>query len=137
MTQALVDTLIPGDADFPSASQVGLHLALAAHDRFVKPLAGIADLLPSGFDTLAADTRTQTLSAIEDAHPDLFASLIVGAYSLYYTHPEVAAVLERLTGHTARPPQPSGHPLAPFDPAMVAIPAARAPHYRPTPGDTV
>ena len=136
MNSALVDTLIPGDADFPGAAQIGLHHALAAHDRFAKPLAYVLALLPSGFDADPADTRTQTLSAIEDAHPALFASLIVGAYSLYYTHPDVAEVLERLTGHTARPPQPLGHPLAPFDPTLVSIPAARAPHYRPTPGET-
>ncbi len=133
MTAALVDTLIPGDTDFPGAAKIDLHLALAAHDRFAKPLADIEALLPEGFATDPADARTAALAMIEIAEPALFASLIVGAYSFYYTHPAVAAVIERLTGHTARPPQPSGHPLAPFDAAMVAIPAARAPHYRPTP----
>lgn len=64
-----------------------------------------------------------------------FSVLIVGAYSLYYTHPAVARVLERLTGYAAGAPQPDGHVLAPFDVAMVAVPAARSPHFRPTPGE--
>ena len=130
---ALLDTLIPGDGDFPAASAVGLGDALAGHNRFAAPLAEVTALLPANFEALAAEGRTGALIDIEAQYPALFKALIVGAYSLYYTQPQVAAVIERLTGHTARPPQPDGHPLAPFDPALVAVPAARAPFYRPTP----
>jgi hypothetical protein len=61
---------------------------------------------------------------------------MIAAYSLYYTDPAVVRVIGRLTGHSAAPPQPQGHALPPFDPAMVAIPAARPPLYRPTPKAT-
>ena len=128
----LLDTMIPGDADFPSASAVGLHGALVAHERFAIPYQQVLTLLLDAFDKGSPESREGALTEIETAHPDLFNGLTVGAYSLYYTHPQVAAVIEKLTGHTARAPQPAGHPLAPFDPALVAIPAARAPLYRPT-----
>jgi hypothetical protein len=129
----LLDTMIPGDVDFPAASAVGLHDALVAHDRFAAPYKQILALLPDAFDKGSQESREGTLTEIEVLHSDLFNGLTVGAYSLYYTHPQVAAVIESLTGHTARAPQPAGHSLAPFDLALVAIPAARAPLYRPTP----
>jgi hypothetical protein len=129
----LLDTMIPGDVDFPAASAVGLHAALVAHERFAAPYKQILALLPDAFDKGSPESREGALTEIEVLHPDFFNRLTVGAYSLYYTHPQVAAVIESLTGHTARAPQPAGHPLAPFDPALVAIPAARAPLYRPTP----
>lgn len=130
---ALLDTMIPGDGEFPSASGIGLHDALTGHDRFAAPYAAVLAELPEIFNEISQADKVTALTEIETQHPALFNALTVGAYSLYYTNPQVAAVIERLTGHTARPPQPTGHPLETFDPAMVAVPAARAPHYRPTP----
>lgn len=130
---ALLDTLIPGDDDFPSAGSLGLHEALLAHDRFGAPYAAVSDLLPEEFANLSTEARARHINEIESREPDLFNGLIVGVYSLYYTHAAVSAVIERLTGHTARPPQPDGHPLEPFDSRLVAIPAGRARLYRPTP----
>ena len=34
------------------------------------------------------------------------------------------------TGYPARPPQPHGHPLEPFDERVLATVRARTPHYR-------
>jgi hypothetical protein len=130
---ALLDTLIPGDDDVPAASTVGLHDALLAHDRFAEPYNGVVACLPEGFDEFTFKERSEAVLEVEAWHPALFNSLIVGAYSLYYTQPRVAGIIETLTGHTALPPQPAGHPLPPFDPKLVAVPAARAPHYRATP----
>ena len=129
---ALLDTLLPGDADFPRGSRIAR--ALAAHARFGPALAAIRASLPPGFAALPAAARATRLGAIEQADPATFAALLTGAYSLYYTDPAVAAVIARLTGQSGAPPQPGGHPLPAFDPAMLAIPAARAPHYPPTPG---
>jgi hypothetical protein len=128
---ALLDTLLPGDADFPRGSRIAR--ALAAHARFGPALAAIRAALPAGFAALPAADRAARLAAVEQADPATFAAMLTGAYSLYYTDPAVAAVLARLTGQSGAPPQPGGHPLPLFDPAMLAIPAARAPHYRPTP----
>lgn len=128
---ALLDTLLPGDADFPKGSRIAR--ALLAHDRFAAPTEAIRAALPPGFATLAPGQRIAQLQAIEQKNPDTFSAMIVGCYSLYYTDLAVTSVLARLTGHSGAAPQPTGHALAPFDPAMLAIPAARAPLYRPTP----
>jgi hypothetical protein len=128
---ALLDTLLPGDADFPKGSRIAR--ALAAHPRFGPALAAIRAALPPGFADLPAADRATRLAAVEQADLATFAAMLTGAYSLYYTDPAVAAVIARLTGQSGAPPQPGGHPLPAFDLAMLAIPAARAPLYRPTP----
>jgi hypothetical protein len=128
---ALLDTLLPGNADFPKGSRIAR--ALLSHDRFAAPVQAIRAALPPGFSTAGTEERIAQLSEIEQKNPDTFAAMIVGAYSLYYTDLAVTSVLARLTGHSGAAPQPTGHALAPFDPALLAIPAARAPLYRPTP----
>ncbi len=130
---ALVDCLLPGDADYPPASDVGLDTALAVHDRFGPPLRRVLAMLPHDFAAGDGPARDAGLRVAEASEPAWFSALVVGAYSLYYTHPVVADVLARLTGYAAGAPQPEGHDLAPFDPAMVAVPAARAPHFRTAP----
>ncbi|MCC5973691.1 MAG: hypothetical protein JJT81_06520 [Rubellimicrobium sp.] len=127
----LLDTLLPGDEAFPPGHVVAE--ALAAHDRFGPALERILALLPEDFASQPPEARVTTLAAIEATHSEAFSALVLAAYSLYYTHPKVAAVLEASTGYRAGPPQPGGHALAPFDPALLAIPAVRAPLYRPTP----
>jgi hypothetical protein len=134
LSTILLDTLIPGDTDFPRGGRIAT--ALAAHDRFGPQLAAILDLLPPDVRETDTATRIATLQAIESTHPEAFGALIAAVYSLYYSDPAVARVIGRLTGHSAAPPQPQGHALPPFDPAMVAIPAARPPLYRPTPKAT-
>lgn len=132
MTAALLDTLLPGDGDFPSAGE--LDLGIADHERFGVPFAAVQDLLPRDFDGLSAEARTAILQEVEASHRPVFDAMVLGVYSLYYTHPRVTGVIRKLTGHSGQPPQPGGHDLAPFDPAMLAVPAARPPLYRPTPG---
>ena len=130
---ALLNTLIPGDADFPTPGAVGLHHALVMHVRFAEPYSQVTSLLPKGFALLSQEERSKVLIQIEQKHPSIFNRLIVGVYSLYYTNPKVAIIIQRLTGHTAHPPQPAGHQVAPFDPKFLSIPAARSQLYRSTP----
>ena len=127
---ALFDTLLPGDGNFPPASATSLAARVAMHDRFAATLPPILARLPQGFGDRPATARIETLRAVELANPSAFAALQTGAYSLYYTHPAVAAAIARTTGLVARPPQPEGYTLKPFDPALVAVPAARRRQYR-------
>jgi hypothetical protein len=128
-----VRSLIPGDADFPAADAIDIHGAIAAHEYFGPVLIEIHHQLPDGFCDLSEEAKLGALREIEVGSPDLFRRVVVAVYSLYYTHPAVAAAIEKLTGHAVRAPQPEGYELAPFDPVMVAVPARSAPHYRPTP----
>jgi len=123
---ALLDILLPGDGDFPNASATTLPVRLAAHARFAATVAPV-------LDALAQDFGEDEVRAVEAAQPAAFAALLTGVYSLYYTDPGVAAALARLTGYETRPPQPQGYDLPAFDPGLLAVPAARAPMYRPTP----
>ena len=132
----LVGLLIPGDGDFPSADTIHIQDAVAAHARFGGVLKEIEQALPDGFSDMPPQTQIEVLHRIEVAQSDLFQRVITAVYSLYYTHPKVAAAIEAMSGHTVRPPQPMGHDLPPFDPALVAVPAQRGPLYRPTPKDS-
>ncbi len=60
--------------------------------------------------------------------------MVTGIYSLYYSDPEVLAVVARTTGYTPRSPQPDGYTLPAFDPGILEKVAARAPHFRKTGG---
>ena len=123
---ALLDVLLPGDGDFPPAGATTLPARLLVHPRFAATLPPILNALP-------ADITSASVAEVEATDPAAFAALLTGVYSLYYTDPRVAAALARLTGHDTRPPQPLGYDLPAFDPAILAIAAARAPFYLPTP----
>ena len=130
MTGALLDALLPGDGRFPPASALGLADLLAGHPRFGGLLAPVLALLPPDFDQQDSAGRHAALQSIEQAAPEPFSALLTGAYSLYYSHPTVAAVIADQMGHAPGPPQPRGHDLEPFDPALVGGPLLRAKGFR-------
>lgn len=131
--EALFDTLLPGDETYPAASAAGAVAALSGHRRFADTVDQVLESLPSGFAGMDEERRMNALEKMERSNGELFSALLVAAYSLYYTRQPVLDAIEATNGYSPRPPQPHGHALAPFDPAMLAVPAARAPHYRPTP----
>jgi hypothetical protein len=118
-TQALLSTLLPGDAHWPAAGTLDLALETAL-------LAPILAALPENF----APGDEAALEAVERAQPEAFAALVHALYVAYYTHPSVRAVLAARAGHEARPPQPLGHELAPFDPVLLEPQRARQPFWR-------
>jgi hypothetical protein len=119
MLTAVLDTLLPGDADWPSAGSLdGMAVEAEA--------APILAALPAGF--AAGDEAT--LRAVEAAQPAAFERLVAAVYLAYYTHPAVRAALERVTGYEARPPQPLGYELPPFDESLLATQRKRAPFWR-------
>jgi hypothetical protein len=125
-----LDTLIPGDAQFPAPSALDLAPALLAHERFGVITGQIAALIPQGFDSLDADAREAAARQVEQAQPELFSAFVTGLYSLYYTHPQVLGVIASIAGYVARPPQPEGYELPPFDEAVLKVTRTRAPHFR-------
>ncbi|MGD9735990.1 MAG: hypothetical protein AB7V58_10345 [Solirubrobacterales bacterium] len=108
-----LDELLPGDRDFPAASDIGL-------DAAVRQRGGVA-----------AEAALNAASAHElDAlDPGAFAALRALAYMLYYASPQVLAVLRRLGHDLNDAPLPRGYDLAPFD-ARQDTPAARAAFWR-------
>ena len=126
----LLDIVIPGDADFPGATVIGLAERLAAHDRFGPNSAAVASLLPGDYALQDTEARTATTIGIETAHPQAFAAFITGVYSLYYSDTAVLAAIARTAGYTPHAPQPEGYALDPFDPAVLKTVAARPRQYR-------
>lgn len=122
---AVLDLMLPGGDGFPAASDIGLADWLAGRPEFAGAVQDVLALCP--------DVPNETaLAAAERTAPTEFGRLQVGAYSGYYTHPKVLAVIERETGYSARPPQPDGYILPPFDMALLARVAANPPSYRET-----
>lgn len=124
---AVLDTLLPGDADWPAAGSLD---GLAAQVAAKAPDGALLAALPAGFATLPAEAREATLREVEQAHPAAFERLVAAAYLAYYTHGAVRMVLERVTGYEARPPQPLGYDLPPFDESLLDTQRRRAPFWR-------
>lgn len=123
---ALVDTLLPGDETFPSASSVSAHSALVARwsQRFgAASLAELFERIGATAGTLRGageNERAASVAAFASANPDQFAALRRIVYLSYYeTLPVVAAIAS--LGHDYRAaPQPDGYALPAFDPARDA-----------------
>jgi hypothetical protein len=123
---ALVDTLLPGDETFPSASSVGAHSALIARWSQRFGAASLAELFGRiGADggplrCAGANERAAAMAAFADAEPDRFAALRRIVYLSYYESLPVVAAIAGL-GHDYRAaPQPEGYALPAFDPARDA-----------------
>jgi hypothetical protein len=126
---AVLDTLLPGDADWPAGGTLDL-AATVETDVGADALRALLDRLPRDFAAGDADRREAVLRAIESDLPEVFARLVDAAYLAYYTAPRVRTVIERMTGYAARPPQPLGYELEPFDERLLDKQRQRAPFWR-------
>ena len=130
---AVLDILLPGDTDFPAASAVALASRLLDHPAFAETaVAAIACLSPNFLGSDAA-RRIAAVAEWERKEPAVFARFITAAYSSYYLAPAVLKAVEQVSGYAARPPQPEGYRLPPFDPALLAVPSSRPEQYRRVP----
>jgi hypothetical protein len=120
---ALVDTLIPGDGQFPAASAVGVHGVVTLRWRDLMGADALATLgaaLDRHGGPLAAldgDGRAAVLRRLEFAEPLLFAALRMTVYLAYYEQPSVTAQVRALGFAYNEAPLPDGYALDPFDPA--------------------
>jgi hypothetical protein len=125
---ALLDLVLPGDGTFPPASAVGLADWLRGEPRFASAAEAVR--------AACAEASEAALRAAETADPESFGTFLAGAYSGYYSRSVVLAAVAATTGYRSGPPQPRGHALPPFDPAWLALPAARPPLWRDPEGGT-
>jgi hypothetical protein len=127
---ALVNTMIPGDGEFPPAASVGTHGLVAG--RLAKLLGrdGLARLSGHLGSLIALDGhgRAAALRRLEQAEPDLFVNLRMAVYLSYYEQPAVTAAVRRLGFAYNDAPLPEGYALDPFDPALDAPKHTRG-HY--------
>jgi len=112
--RAILDTLLPGDAGLPAASEAGIDLD--RHAGLAAPIAAmIIAKAGSELAFIAGDEgkRIALLQAAQRELPDAFASLLAALLPDYYESP---AVLHAF-GWPARPPQPLGHSIPTMDAA--------------------
>ena len=135
LLDAVLDRLLPPNGDLPAAGALGCAAAIDAtlgRDPALRRifLDGLTAIALRGFAGSADPDAT--LREVEAAWPAFFAALVSHAYRAYYTDQRVLANLERTTGYPARPPQPLGHQLPPWDPDLLARQRERAPFWRRT-----
>lgn len=132
---ALLATLVPGDATWPSAGALGLgervRWIAALVEGHTAALDAVLAALPDDFVTVDAEARTTAVRALEARDPDGVSVAVLLAYNAYYTDARVLEVVEAETGYAARPPQPLGYELEPFDESLLATVRKRAPFWRP------
>jgi hypothetical protein len=118
---ALVDTLLPGSARYPSASTVGVQWALARRWPATGQPLGLDAVLSAvanlGGPLVGLDEtrKIAVVARLEALHPAAFAALRRVVYLSYY---EAAAVIAAIAAQGHRyhaAPQPEGYALRPFD----------------------
>jgi hypothetical protein len=137
---AVLNVLIPPRDDLPGAGDLGaggfIERAMAAAPALCRlvldALAAVegatARRAGAAFAALDPDQQEAILRQVERSAPALFAGLLNQTYRGYYTDPRVQAAV----GFASGPPQPRGHDLPAFDPALLERQRQRAPFWRPT-----
>jgi len=119
----LVDTMIPGDAEWPGAADVGVQGLLGI--RLVETLGEtgydrlLADLIAAGapFSGKDVDAREAIVGRFEASDPKRFATVRLAVYTGYYEHPAIIAAIAALGMPYRSRPVFGGYELPPFDPA--------------------
>ncbi len=141
---AVLDCIVPAGNGAPGAGAIGvaasIERTLAASPPLrrlfvdglvaieVEAARGDAEGAVQGFVALNTDAQFAVLRAVEETLPAFFAALVDHTYRGYYTDPRIYAAI----GYDHRPPQPLGHTLPPFDPAILERQRQRAPFWRRT-----
>lgn len=117
---ALCDVLLPGEGNYPPASNVGIQAVVAS--RLRERYGGIIfanlaeDLALDGraFPELSEDEQVAAAQRLEREKPEFFGYLLMAAYLAYYATPPVIEAI-RLDGHIYNDaPQPLGYEMTPF-----------------------
>lgn len=136
----VLDRIVPARADLPGAGGLGVGRMIEATLAAATPLRrllleGLTEIeLTSArrtgrpFAELDEEGQVGVLQTVERAQPAFFAALVDHTYRGYYLLPAVHAAI----GWESRPPQPLGHALPPFDPALLDTQRGRAPFWRRT-----
>lgn len=139
LMKAVLNCLIPARAELPGAGDLDvaasiertLSAAPALRRLVLDTLAEIAIVAARrtdrSFGELDSAAQAAVLEEVELTSPASFVALIDHAYRGYYTLPRV----HQAVGFE-RPPQPLGHHVRPFDPALLERQRDRPPFWRRT-----
>ncbi|MFM8593957.1 MAG: hypothetical protein ACKOCK_06155 [Chloroflexota bacterium] len=115
--RAFVDTLIPGDDEFPAASAVGVDRLLAERLPMLAGADAIArlELAVGDLSLMTEAQRIAAVAAWQAADPVGFGHARTATYLAYYARPEVVQAIRGLGIAYNDAPQPLGYRLAPWD----------------------
>jgi hypothetical protein len=118
---ALVDTLLPGDAAWPSGATVGVKSVLATRliqERGEDALDDVVEALGADAAALLSDDEAAQVAAVaawEARDPDLFGWVRDAVFSAYYESPVVVLAINA-SGHPYKLiPHVTGYALPRFD----------------------
>ncbi|MCS7256819.1 MAG: hypothetical protein NZ562_09410 [Thermomicrobium sp.] len=122
---ALIDTLVPGDDLFPSASQAGAvglvfdRLRTLEGEEFVEQVLQELWSWSGGrlLATLDPTERAELVARLEREQPRWFEQVRFVTYLSYYQLPPVVRAVRALGFDYNEAPQPKGYQMDPFDPA--------------------
>lgn len=133
---ALIDTMIPGDADFPSASEADIAALVASRaaemhgPAFLAGLRRALDRDGAPFAAAEEGERGARLAAHERAKPSDVQAVCVVLYLSYYGAAPVKAAIRLMGLQYPDAPQPGGYVMSPFDPAdPIEAPVHRRGHF--------
>jgi hypothetical protein len=138
LLKAMLNRIVPAYGDLPGAGDLdvgaGIERTLAESTRlrrlFLDGLTEVAITAQhqTGLEFVELDSTRQSavLETIEQRRPAFFQALVEHTYRGYYT----LAAVQLAVGFEPRPPQPLGHELPPFDPALLDSQRQRAPFWR-------
>ena len=136
--RSVLNRLVPPRDELPGAGDLdvgaSIERAMASSPRLRRLL--LEGLTAIGITTerqhrvpfveLDPASQTRILEGVETNLPAFFGALVEHTYRGYYTLPAVHQAI----GHDSRPPQPLGHRLPPFDPALLDSQRQRLPFWR-------
>jgi Gluconate 2-dehydrogenase subunit 3 len=117
---AFVNTLLPGDDLFPSASSTGTQAGLADRMRAARPPVAFADFCESltlqgrSFSDLTYEERVSAVANLESDNPQFFSFLRMATVLAYYATPTVIEAIRALGHDYNDAPQPEGYDLPKF-----------------------
>lgn len=132
---ALLNCLIPGDTDnWPAAGDHGIGPQVLAflqqQTDGMKSIEKVFKECGADFSDVNRSLQVERLSNVETSHSESFEIILTATYNMYYTDPEIRQIIERLTGYEARPPQPLGYEMEPFDENLLDTVRQRKPFWR-------
>jgi len=140
LLRSVLNRIVPARVDLPGAGDLDVgdsiertlgestRLRRVFLDGLLEIAIGAQRETGSEFESLDAERQVSVLQTIEQQWPEFFAALVEHTYRGYYTLPAVQLAI----GFAPRPPQPLGHQLPPFDPAVLDLQRQRAPFWRHT-----
>jgi hypothetical protein len=126
--QAFADTVLPGSARWPKASEV-ITFPIQYLEGFEIPEDGQELEILNQLLTADSQARHKLCVELEKLQPSIFQTLLTRIFAAYYSNLKVLSLIEEKHSYPARPPMPIGQVFLKTE-APPVLPAATTPLWR-------